>query len=89
LGVTRSRARIIVQVLLLQVEAALLGSETGFAARIAVRTALAELAKEAPEDEAMLSLVRAIEFEADRVEALGTGGLEAQLARARSEVDDD
>ena len=86
---TRSRARIIVQVLLIQVEAALLGPETGFAARIAVRTALADLAKDAPDDEAMLSVVRAIEFEADRVEALGTQGLEAQLALARSEVDDD
>lgn len=74
-------------VLLIQVEAALLGPETGFAARLAVRAALADLAEHAPEDEAMLGIVRAIEFEADRVEALGPQRLEAELLRARSEVD--
>ena len=74
--------------LLIQVEAALLGPETGFAVRLAVRTALADLAEHAPEDETMLGIVRNIEFEADRVEVLGTHGLEAELARARSQIDE-
>jgi hypothetical protein len=67
----------------LRAEAAMATPDPGPAVREAVRDAVASLLRDAPDDDDVLRLVRAIEFEADRIEVFGTSGVEAQLARAR------
>ena len=77
------RAKLVVQSLVIRAQAALGQPDPGPAIRAAVRAALATLYRHASGDADALALIRAIEFEADRIETYGTQGLETALARAR------
>lgn len=70
------------QVVILRCETALQSPDPSVEVRAAVRDGFVAL-RETPSDDAF-ALLRAIEFEADRIELFGTSGVKAQLAYARA-----
>jgi len=79
---TALSAKLILQATILRCEDALQLPNPGDALRAAVRDAFVALGTTKADE--VFEMLRAIEFEADRVEVHGTNGVKEQLAHARA-----